>query len=209
MKSSRSVGPRRPPFERILVVADRDALIGRQLPIGGVHADPIQRTDGLVRANRWSSAAYFFRSVHLRHGAGAHDRVGRDGGLALFGGGCGVRVVLERLVGVEGKTRRQLLGARSLGGEIVRRRRCCGIGVCGTAYGGAAVAPIAGSLRFISTNIGFGHRSYCFGSLLVLRPRGMRGTAFKRARDLCSVQEGVLPWRNPSFPPDRYRCGAH
>ena len=99
-------------FERVLIVADRHALIGGQLPIGGVHAHAIQRADGLVGANRGSSAAYFFRAVHFRHRAGADDRISRNGGLARFGGGRGVRVVLERLVGVEGETRRQLLRAR-------------------------------------------------------------------------------------------------
>ncbi len=152
-------------LERALIVANRHALIGGQLLIGGVHAHPVERSNGLVVATWGSSASYFLRPVQLRHRAGTNDRIGRNDGLAGFGSRRGLRVVLERFVGVEREAGRELLRSRELGGEIVGRR--CGIRTCGTTHRGAAITTITGRLGIISTCIlGFRHRSYGFVSHL-------------------------------------------
>lgn len=65
------------------------------------------------------SASYFRRPGQLSHRAGTNDRIARNGGLASLGSGEGGRVVLERLVGVEGGAGRELLRSRKLGGDIV------------------------------------------------------------------------------------------
>ena len=64
-------------LERVLVVRDRNALIGRQRAVGGIHADAVERTDGRVMPNLWSSAAGLLRTVHFAHRAGADDGVRR------------------------------------------------------------------------------------------------------------------------------------
>ena len=75
--------PTQPRFERVLVVGDRHALIGRQRLIGRVDADAIQRADGRVVSDVRATAPCFLGAVRLAHGARPDDRIGRLDGRAL------------------------------------------------------------------------------------------------------------------------------
>ena len=65
-------------LERVLVVRDRHALIGRQRPLGRIDADPIERADRRVLADDRRAAAGLLRAVRLGHRARADDRVRGD-----------------------------------------------------------------------------------------------------------------------------------
>ena len=115
-------------LERVLVVADRHALIGRQRPLAGVDPNPIERGDRLVRADRRRSAAYLLRGIRFSDGARADDRIRRRGRHADRRGGRRRRVIFRRLVRVERKGRCELLRTRDFGRHVVVRRRGSGLG---------------------------------------------------------------------------------
>ena len=120
MKSSSSVGPRRPALSEFWLSPTGTPWLVVSTLIGRVDAHAIERPDGLVGADRRAAAAHLVRAVLLGDRAGADDRIVRVYFDARFvGRHRGGGIVLERLVGVERKRRRQLLRARHLGGEIV------------------------------------------------------------------------------------------
>ena len=81
MKSSSSVGPAQAGLERILVVCNRNALVGRQMLAAGVDAHAIERSCGRVDSRYWLSASDFFRGIAFAKGARRHNRIRRRNGL--------------------------------------------------------------------------------------------------------------------------------
>ena len=122
MKSSSSVGPRRPGLQRVLIVGDRDALVGRQHAVGRIDAHAIERTDRRVLADVRPTAADLVGSVQLGDGAGPDNRIGGLDRRALRRRERRVGIVFGRLVRIEGKRGRDVLRARRLLGERCRRR---------------------------------------------------------------------------------------
>ena len=110
-----------PGLQRVLVVGNGDALIGGQRPFARIHSHAIQGAVRLVLADDGSAAAHFVGPVLFLDGARPHNRVGRFDGHARLRPDRGLWVVLERLVGVEGQGRGQLLRGRHLRREVIRR----------------------------------------------------------------------------------------
>ena len=64
-----------PCLQRVLIIRDRNALIGGEDAIGRIDPDAIQRPDGRILAEVRSAAADLVGAVDLTDGAGADDRI--------------------------------------------------------------------------------------------------------------------------------------
>ena len=65
-------------LQRVLVVGDRHALVGRERAVGRIDAHAIERADGRVLADVRPTAADLVGAVQLGDGAGPDDRIGRS-----------------------------------------------------------------------------------------------------------------------------------
>src|SRR4029434_3389753 len=90
-------------------------------PFARIHAHAIKRAVRLVLADDGSAAAHFVGPVLLLNGTRPDNWVGRFDGDARLWPDRGLWVVLERLVGVEGQLRGELLCGRHLRREVIRR----------------------------------------------------------------------------------------
>ncbi len=115
--------PAQPGLEGALVVAHWHALIGGQGALGGIDADAVERSDGLVFSDDRSTAADFVRSVLLLNRAGADDGIVGHGEGSRIRRRCRLRVILERLVRVERERGSEILRRCHLRREIVGRDR--------------------------------------------------------------------------------------
>ena len=119
MKSSSSVGPRRPAFSEFWLSRDRDALVGRERAVGRIDAHAIERTDRGVLADVRPTAADLLGPVQLADRAGPDNRIGGLDRRAFGRRERRVGVVFGRLVRIEGKRGRDVLRARRLLGDDV------------------------------------------------------------------------------------------
>ena len=106
-------------LQRVLIVGDGDALIGRQDAVRRIDADAIERTDRGVLADVRPTAADLVGSVAFRDGAGPDNGIGGLDGRPFRRRERRVRVVFRRLVRIERKRGRDVLRARRLLGEDV------------------------------------------------------------------------------------------
>ena len=139
MKSSISVGPRRPALSEFWLSAIGDAHVGRQRLAAGVDAGAVERLVARVVAGRRLAAADLGRRRVLGHRARAVDRIVRLDRLARPAAHGRVEPVLARLQRIGGHRRGGRLGADLLrrqaplrfGVELGRRRLARSVGVDG------------------------------------------------------------------------------
>ena len=92
----------KPGLERVLVVGNRDALIGGERLFRRIDAHPIERGNRLVDADDGPAAAHLVRTVPFGHRAGPDDGIARCHRRSLLGALEHLRLVLGRLEGIEG-----------------------------------------------------------------------------------------------------------
>ena len=108
-------------LQRVLVVGDRHALVGRQLAARRVDAHAVERPLVGVAAERGFASAGLGRRGALGDGAGGRDRIGVD--RPALGRRARRVAVLAYLVLVVGHRLRQRLGAGELALQKIRRSR--------------------------------------------------------------------------------------
>ena len=106
-------------LQRVLIVGDGHALIGRQRAVGRIDAHAIERTDRRVLADVRPAAADLVGSVQLADGAGADNRIGGLDRCALGRRERRVGIVFGRLVRIERKRGRDVLRPGRLLGDDV------------------------------------------------------------------------------------------
>ena len=99
--------PTQPGLERVLVVADGHALVGRQRAVGRIDAHAIERTGRRVLADVRTAAADLVGAVHLGDGTRADDRIGGFDRAPSRWRQRRVRIVFGCLVRIEWKRGRQ------------------------------------------------------------------------------------------------------
>ena len=124
MKSSSSVGPRRPALSEFWLSAIGDALVGRQHLAARVDAHAVERLVARVEAGRRLAVADLGRASRLAHRAGGVDRVVR---LDRLAGLRRVAAIEAVLAGLE-RVRRHRRAGR-LGADLLRRQALLRAGV--------------------------------------------------------------------------------
>jgi len=119
MKSSSSVGSPKARLERVLIVSDRHALVGRQHAVRRIDAHAIERTHRGVLTDIRSTASHLVGSVSLGDGTGPDNGIGALDGRSLWRRERCVRVVFSRLIRIERKRECDVLRPRRLLGEDV------------------------------------------------------------------------------------------
>ena len=104
----------KPGLQRVLIVGDRDALVGREDAVGRVDAHAIERTDGRILADVRATAADLVGSVDFADRAGADDRISGLDGRPCRRRKRRVGIVFGRLVRIEGERGRHVLRSRGL-----------------------------------------------------------------------------------------------